>query len=332
MDTSISKELNNAFFPRSIEKRKIFKKSNEKLAYYTTLETAKKILQNKELWMRNASSMNDFGEVRYGIDRLRKLLYAPGDNELLDVIQHSLDGSFFEILRKELCKFFNPVNGESASWQYNTYITSFTSHKLKEQKDGRLSMWRTYGGDNGVAVVFKAGVLFDSLENRNIFMSPVEYIDEGRLKKEIVNLADSLKKNKEFLAKNFHSVEGEKIIEDRFMWALRFAATSVKHPGFAEENEWRLIANGIDLNKELNRPGFELENVKGNDQLVFKIKFEPEEFFDMIDCVLIGPNADLGIRNIAQKALVRIVSDSFRIKEEEAEKKVRGSDIPYRPF
>ena len=326
------KELNEIFFPLGSKKHKDFIENNNNLVYYTTAETAKNILRNQELWMRNASVMNDFSEVRFALDRLRYLLYAPGDDSLLKLFVDDLDKTLSEIFKKCVNAFFNFDNGESTSWQYNTYITSFTYHESKENNDGRLSMWRAYGGDKGVAIVFKKGFLFESLSDKNIFISPVAYFDEEELKNAIGEIARLLKGKRSFLAETLQKDDGEQTLLNEFMWALRFAVVSVKHPGFAEEKEWRLVANGIDLSKEKNCADFELENVKGYDQLVYKVKFSKEEMFDMIDSILIGPNADFGIRNITHKAFAKIISDAFEVPIDKAEKKVKSSNIPYRPL
>ena len=38
-----------------------------KFAYYTTADIAKKILEKKEIWLRNAHVMNDYSELSYGL-------------------------------------------------------------------------------------------------------------------------------------------------------------------------------------------------------------------------------------------------------------------------
>ena len=120
-------KLNEIFFPFGSKKRKDFIENNNNLVYYTTAGTAKNILKNQELWMRNASVMNDFSEISFGLNSLRYLLYAPGDNNLLSLFRTYLDKPLLEIFKKSVITIFTPY-GESTSWQYNTYITSFNCH------------------------------------------------------------------------------------------------------------------------------------------------------------------------------------------------------------
>ncbi len=41
-----------------------------RFVYYTSARVAMSILQRKEAWMRQATTMNDFSEIQYGLSRL----------------------------------------------------------------------------------------------------------------------------------------------------------------------------------------------------------------------------------------------------------------------
>lgn len=321
-------KINQIFFYRATKRRFDFMKGSN-LAYYTTAETAKKILTNCEIWMRNVSVMNDYNEVRFGCNLLDKLLYHSGDSQFIQSIKDSLDPSIFSIFGTVLKNFFDYNNGESSSWKYNTYITSFTEHKSDDNQDGRLSMWRAYGGNCGVAIIFKPGLLFEGLKLDHICLSPVEYVDENELKKEISHLIKRLEDNHDDLKDIIQTENGRKYVQNIFLWMLRLASVSLKHPGFKEESEWRLVAHGQDLEKE--RANFVLECVRGLEQPVYKIKLDSNPLLELIECILIGPTAGIGVRNVTQKAFVKLLTDKFKITTNEASKKVRFSSIPYRP-
>lgn len=60
--------LASIFLPRYWERVERLKFSGNKLAHYTSAATALSILKNHEIWMRNTRCMNDFLEVKYGIN------------------------------------------------------------------------------------------------------------------------------------------------------------------------------------------------------------------------------------------------------------------------
>ena len=60
------------FCPGNMGKLSKIKSGNRKFAYYTSADTAKKIIQNEEIWFRNATVMNDFSEISYGLSLVKK--------------------------------------------------------------------------------------------------------------------------------------------------------------------------------------------------------------------------------------------------------------------
>ncbi len=66
-------KLKEIFLPYANQRRIDFNKSNKLLAYYTTADTAYKIMQNNEIWMRNVTVMNDYQEVKYGMQKINSL-------------------------------------------------------------------------------------------------------------------------------------------------------------------------------------------------------------------------------------------------------------------
>ncbi len=65
--------VNEAIFAYA-EQRRNELKPNKRIAYYTTADTALKIIQNKSFWLRNPQLMNDYEEVLHGRYALRRLL------------------------------------------------------------------------------------------------------------------------------------------------------------------------------------------------------------------------------------------------------------------
>lgn len=134
------------FHPHAVEKQASAFSNGTRFVYYTRAETAFRILKNKQIWMRNAMCMNDFMEVQYGLQRLYNVYRTSEAGDRFKSILNNL----FEGFRAEIENFF-----DSFTWHLrtHTYITCVSEHKTEEDTLGRLSMWRAYGGTNGIALV-----------------------------------------------------------------------------------------------------------------------------------------------------------------------------------
>ena len=54
---------------------------NRRFAYYNSADTAKSIIENQQIWLRNATVMNDFSEISYGLSLAMNSLSGPyGDD------------------------------------------------------------------------------------------------------------------------------------------------------------------------------------------------------------------------------------------------------------
>ena len=113
-----------------------------------------------------------------------------------------------------------------------------SEHEEKENRDGRLSMWRAYAPKNGVALVLNNEPFLRPSAGFNAYTSPVEYSDVGDFEQYFIELYNSFSENR----KLFESL-GPDLIKRHFINAFRFAICSTKHPGFREEQEWRVIYN-----------------------------------------------------------------------------------------
>lgn len=307
--------------PYAFNRIKQFETGNKCLAYYTNTETATKILEKREFWLRNVSAMNDYSEVNYGIRKINKLFppnsvyedknfYDTG-MRLKSALINYVDSDGNNIFNKALQQFLN----EQISWVFNTYIICFSEHNKEEDRYGRLSMWRAYGGDNGVAFVFKPRYRFQNYEKMgNIILTPVAYLDDDDFLIEVNSLIDSIIKNENIL----HQLSTQSIYL-ALINLLRYAIVSIKHPGFKEEQEWRIIAHGNNIKLETCCP-------HGVVQPISKLKICECTFNDMLDHIIVGPTP---YENVIYKAFVDILKSGYSISD--AETRVVPSRIPYRP-
>lgn len=147
--------------------------SGTRFVHYTTADTAMRIFEHQEIWMRNALVMNDFMEIEHGFECLNA---AYKKNK--EFVKKTLGDLFLDIPEK-LEQLFN-------QWlphlRTETYIASVSEHGNQisgndEDSIGRLSMWRAYGGTTGVAIVMNNGPFLRPSEALGAYTSPVAYLE-----------------------------------------------------------------------------------------------------------------------------------------------------------
>lgn len=233
-------QLENIFMPHFRRKREaafdvepgcIDTDRYAQFVHYTSAEAALNIIQSKRVWMRKTSCMSDFGEVEHGF-RVLKSCFDGKAEEFIQALDRCAPGAAQEAIEKFNTRFLDSVRS-------STYITSISEHYPHEAGHGRLSMWRAFGGDTGrVAIIFKmpwqSQRMRDGIAALNLRVSPVCYQNdiEDELKEVIANITN----NCEFLV----SV-GRDIIINTVCSMFLYNTVCVKHSGFREEREWRLM-------------------------------------------------------------------------------------------
>lgn len=223
------KKFANALWREDLESRDNLK--NELgivFAYYTSAETALKIVHGESIFMRDARLLNDSTELSYGKYVLNEAL---SENSYLVDLIGSISHVGIENIRENLVDRYDSLSGLRG----RTFLTSLTRHDLKTDSLGRLSMWRGYGAENGVALLIHSTVFSSDLDWRGIFSTPVKYhsVDESRayisrcLQRAVSGDID------------WGSIDGDQfsnLLSDFF----QDYCISAKHPGFSEEREWRV--------------------------------------------------------------------------------------------
>jgi hypothetical protein len=128
-------------------------KSGEHFVHYTNAAVAFSILKNREIWMRNAGAMNDHSEIQHGEVCLNHALNGEQGTRFNSMLNSIYPGMVdnIESNHRQLQNYIRE----------NTFLTCVSEHKETENLTGRLSMWRAYGGDNGVALVINRGALLN---------------------------------------------------------------------------------------------------------------------------------------------------------------------------
>jgi hypothetical protein len=288
-----------------------------RFVYYTTADTAARILTNRQVWMRSTTAMNDYMEVEHGFECLNAAYNAePGQ-----VLNSALDACFSGVAA-ELRDLFN-------AWlpgiRQETYMLCVSEHLPEEDQHGRLSMWRAYGGQAGIALVLNGGVMLRESDALGAYSSPVAYLNPDAFAAEFGRIAKTIADEAGYI----RTLDRETVKMHAFNM-LRFAVLCTKHPGFHEEREWRVVASPTMYPSPLLTSGVEV--VRGIPQTVLKIDLQnhPDEGLtglaipELLNRIIIGPcEFPLVVLN-AFRQLLRAA------EVPEPESKVFVSDIPLR--
>jgi len=282
VDPAILEDYKATFFPYAARATDRVQQSGGRFVYYTTASTALRIIRGRELWMRSTQVMNDFMEVEHGVTCLLEAYKSPAGAALDAEIDKLFAGLSQEI--KNLFTAWVP------GFQADTFVACLSEHPPEEDRYGRLSMWRAYGGTAGVALVINGGVLFRPSNALGAYSSPVAYLDVPGVQKEIALVASNVAANPQLL-----QALGREGVKNAIFNMLRFAAVCTKHPAFSEEREWRVVASpALEASPLLPT---HVEAIGGIPQKVLKLALadHPDKGLvglapaQLIDRVLIGP-------------------------------------------
>lgn len=251
--------------------------------HYTTADTAMRIIRGKTFWLRNATCMNDFSEVEHG---LSKVIEFFGDS--------GRGGGLWEQIDKAHQGLSQAIKKSFDDWltdlRANTFLGCISEHDPKEDDLGRLSMWRAYGNGKGVALVVNPKPMLTASDALNAWTYPVLYPDAQELSDMFEGIVSAYRDHGEYL----RSLPRD-FLQTLVMDMLHTLAHCLKHPGFAEEREWRVVHR--PRRHPTERIKLELECVGGIPQQVAKIPLKdiPEENLvgiepsHLVKRVILGP-------------------------------------------
>lgn len=312
--TRDEKKLWKIFHPHAWDEEVQAKRRNYRLAHYTSAESLFKIFKSDRFWMRKAVCMNDFSEVQHGLDCIIK------------TYDQTAQGAKF---KKTLNKLFRGFTGRIESlfnkWipsiYQNTYIACFSLHAAEDDRFGRLSMWRAYAANTGLALIFKLDSSTDASDILKVDTSPVAYMTDAEFSVEFDRITNNIEANPDLIRQ-----QGSKMVEAYVFRMLRFAAVSVKNPCFREEREWRLLYSP-DLFGGSEDMIETIESITGVPQSVFSIPFSAPEgigFAKQLDRIIIGPT------QFPYPVANALLHELKRFGVEEPASKIVIADIPLR--
>ena len=200
-----------------------------------------------------------------------------------------------------------------------------SEHLPEEDRHGRLSMWRAYGGQTGVALVLNGGVMFRESHALGAYSSPVAYLTPDAFAADFARIAEAIAAEADYI----RTLDRETIKSHAFNM-LRFAVLCTKHPGFHEEREWRVVASPAMYPSELLSSSVEV--VRGIPQTVLKVNLRnhPDQGLtglalpELLNRIIIGP---CEFPLVVLKAFHQLLTAAG---VSEPESKIFVSDIPLR--
>lgn len=265
--------------------------------------------------------MNDFSEMRYGQQCLRSAWHNDDVGGKLKALLNDWYPDLGNRLEKEIesKEYVRTVQNE-------TYLLSVSEHGDEnghEDKYGRLSMWRAYGGDTNVAFIFNTEPFFDDSTGTPAICGPVLYADQEGFDRQFLRLVSNLKNNN-VLIKEF----GQDALRERVLRAIRFAVMSTKHPGFSEEREWRVLyfIDQLGASERIKRT---VKTIAGVPQIVYEMALATDDDpsllrSNLIDRIIVGPTQYP--QNIIEAFVEELVNNNIA----DAGEKVTYSGIPLR--
>jgi DUF2971 family protein len=230
----IAKRLHGIFMPYARGGfDRIYKNPDRpiRFVHYTTAVAALNIIKTKRVWTRNTNCMADYREVQHGFDMLASFFRNEPKRDsfiqALDVVQPGA--------AQESIKLFEQ---SAQDIRLNTYIASLSEHDDHEDFHGRLSMWRAFGGGNiaRVAIVLRIPQISPAAVALHSIFSPVAYMKEEQVHAQLDAVVKNIRGEADFL----RSVDRPMLVATLFIMFLTGAAC-LKHEGFFEEREWRIL-------------------------------------------------------------------------------------------
>ncbi len=292
------------------------------LAHYTSIATLEAIMKNNEMWLGNPLFMNDYEELRFGINeaaisfRLHQGIRSACKTE-----------ERYEELQKVFEDYLTNISNDGV---FDVYVLCFSEHgRDTKNTDGLLSMWRGYGANGtGAAIVFDTQEL-SYVEDSPLILAKVEY---GSKEKRLAWIEAKLDKFALLLAQSNLPIEQFYLPVTKLLQRVMLFALFSKHDGFTEEREWRLAyVRAWDRQEKLTNMIHYSIGASGI-QPKLKLKIggiegviaDPISLEKIVTQIILGPSISNILSLMTVKRMLEI------LKGAEMAKKVERSSTPFR--
>jgi len=189
--------------------------------HYTNQAGLLGILDSQRIWCTDIRFLSDGSELVYALELTKGLLKARAQTSG----QH----------RAKLYRDWVSRLGQLKD--YPLFVASFS------QEPDLLSQWRAYCSPSGFAIGFTAFQIVQLIESLPVPGNLMKCVYDVEVQREHINYA--VESISEFYEQEGASPEAANTANRYFFSFFLTAAACFKHPGFAEEKEWRLVLRGF---------------------------------------------------------------------------------------
>ena len=208
------------------------------LCHYTNQHGLLGIISTGEIWATSVNDLNDRSEFEYAKELAESLVASRIEDEVDERMKRHLGYLRNAVLNAG-------INICVASW----------SSRIDD-----LSQWRAYSRTGtGYSIDLKGSVLREFAKAQDFILAACIY-DKSTQERVLRSLIDAnLAQNIEWETEHPQPDEHEKFMLEQngrsFAYHINRYASLFKHPGFAAEDEWRLISRPISVSRMDFRPG-----------------------------------------------------------------------------
>lgn len=306
------------FFPEAAKQRAELMQTNGRFVHYIRADTAVKIIHSKRVWMRKPQWMNDYSEIRHGFRSLQAM-FSEGEGG--KKFKTALGTTVPEWLEKVVKPFDQWID----SYQRNSYVACVSRHEARDDLLGRLTMWRSYCPQDGVALVLNSAPFTAISDVLGAYSFPVSYRSQKDVDDYFGLIAENIEREADFI-RNYPE-------PDRVTWLLRelfrFEMLCTKHSSFSDEQEWRILYSP-DLDQRAPKHMTKsIELINGAPQPVYSIPLEALPGYDIsvptiLDRIIVGPT------KFPDAVAESLIHELEAVGVRDAAAKVFYSEIPIR--
>ncbi|MDD2368643.1 MAG: DUF2971 domain-containing protein [Sulfuricurvum sp.] len=312
-------KLQKICMPYLSKQQQVLKERNNQFVHYTSADNAKNIIQSKRLWMRSPKCMNDYMEIEHGHSQLVDFFNTQKHKDYFSKIMNSIAEDASDIILNQFDEWWKKIEND-------IYIASISIHHADENQSGRLSMWRAYGEHQA-----KAALVLNNppepIKGLALILSPAAYFTYEELESELLSMINNINDNMEFIK----TLDSNKVLVNVITYLITLAVC-LKHPGFKEEGEWRVIYLPKMQEQANELIEKSVESIAGVPQIVYKLVLEEYKNLEV---------TSMSIPNLVNKIIIGptqyplALLDAFHILLNEAgvsdtSNKIVISDIPLR--
>lgn len=312
-----------------------------RLYHYTNEQGLYGILENQCVWATHYKFLNDYSEIVLFREKLIEFLYPSTLDFYKELIPKypnaqqviSDEGGLIGMVKHDIEVF---VDSSYKALSHEIYIASFCKEHIDNHinENGLLSQWRAYGGDGGFAIVFKSHGLeemlsseYDGFHYDGFLIADIVYSDdEEKYKSE---LSEFLLKISEYQKEIYKQIlQGKQEPPDAVEAYNSFVQciTRYKHQGFKEEQEIRIVAMPVALNRRYqeiagdehckSKPEKNRQFRNRNGRLTPYIElFRSLKPHLPIEKIIVGPHKDKDSRAAALRIMLRNTDIEVTVSE-----------------